>query len=82
MNERLPMPKPVLIAIAVATLATLLIALGGIAWWSVDGLAWFQHQGMTVLSVPLFAAFIVLLGLIWYRLFSAILDLIAGRQRD
>jgi hypothetical protein len=76
----MPIPRPVLIAMIAATVATLLIALGGFAWWSGDGLDWFRGQGIGVLAVPALAAFIVALGFIWYRLFSAVLDLLGERD--
>ena len=77
----MPISWKVIAALVVAGGITLVIALGVMSWWNEAGIAFLKARGLELLSLPGLALFLVLLGFVWYQLFSTALHLLGDRDR-
>ena len=70
------------LALAGAGIGTFAIGVGGWIWFAVSVLPAIKGSGITILVIPGSILFIMLLGYIWYQIFSLILTLLRADEHD
>jgi len=65
-----------------AGIGTFTIGVGGWIWFSISVLPSIKGSGFAILIVPGTVLFVMLLGFIWYQIFSLILTVLRADEYD
>ncbi len=65
-----------------AGIVTFAVGVGGWVWFSADVLPILRDHGLTILIVPGIVLFVMLLGFVWFQVFSLILRILRSEEYD
>ncbi len=65
-----------------AGLVTFALGVGGWLWFVAAGLPVLEARGLSILIIPGVVLFILLLGVVWFQVFSLLLTLLRADEAD
>lgn len=70
------------VGLIVAGIVTFALGVGGWVWFVADVMPVLHDNGLAILIVPGSVLFIMLLGFVWFRVFTLILTLLRAEEFD
>ena len=65
-----------------AGIVTFALGVGGWVWFAADVVPILQDKGLAILIIPGTVIFVMLLGVVWFRVFSLILTVLRSEEFD